>query len=376
MDAQTRWAIGQIQRYLRQGNAAAVIEIVERVLAHDREDRETHRLAVQYLALAYEHLRQWDSALHWLRQGLAIESKNPGLLAARGRVLMKAGKTAEAAALFRDLARRYPNQADYHGAIGSALLRLADVETAIPHLKRARELDPANPYILNDLASAYLLLGDLEASLSAFKQATDHIGPNDRELARDIRQSIEEVRAALVLRRRGVEATAPAKIVDLYPSDPTMPLPAEKMPASDVEPGGRAPTAGEDKVRATLLDALTERGCRPRQLLAALHLWSDFVEALPERERAGIEKRSVTWAAAVVYAIGRLDGAPWGKQREAAKDFRIGPASLSRCFSRIRRALAIEVGDPRYSTVPSRRRAALLERIRKSRIPPERLLLR
>jgi tetratricopeptide (TPR) repeat protein len=376
LDAQTQWAVGQIQRYSREGNAAAVVEIGEHVLAHDEGDLKTFLLAACCLASAYERLEQWDSSLRWLGQCLLIEPVNPTLLAARGRVLMKMGKTAEAAAVLCDLARRYPDQADYHGASGSVLLRLADLQGALHHLRRARELDPTDPYILNDLASAYLLEGDLEASLSAFKQATDHISPDDLELARDIRQSIEEVRAALILRQRGVDPPTAARIADVHSDYVSTSSMAAEPESGETKHDDPTTVFCNSKVRPVVLDAMTRQGCRPRQVLAALHLWSDYLETLPAEEQARTERKTPSWAAAVIYTIGRLDGAAWGIQREVAKSFGVSPATLSRCFGRLRRALTIEVGDPRYSTVPNRRRTALIEQIHLGQLTPERLLLR
>jgi len=376
MDAQTHWAIEQIQRYLREGNAAAVIEIGERVLMHDEEDMETFLLAARCLASAYEQLEQWDNAMRWLAQCLAIEPANPTLAAMRGRVLLKMGRVAEAAAVFRDLAKRYPQRSDYHGASGSALLQRGEIEEALPHLKQARELNPADPYILNDLASAYLLQGDLEESLSAFKQATDHIGPGDLELARDIRRSVEEVRATLILRRGAIEPRAEARIADVYPESAAMTPPTIERGAEATAQSDPAAAFRDSRVRAAVLAGLAERSARPRQVLAALHLWSDFLETLPAEKQARVDSRPPSWAAAVVYAIGRLDGAQWARQIEIAKGFGTSPSTLSRCFGRIRRALSLEIGDPRYCTVPSYRRAALIEQIHRGQRPAECLLLR
>lgn len=372
MDAQTRWAVEQIQRYLQEGNAAAVVELGEHVVAYEDEDVEAFILAGFCLALAYEQLERWDRSLHWFEQCLIIDPANPTLLWGRGRVLMKTDRNAEAANILRPLAERYSDQPHYHRAAGSVLLRLGDLDQALHHLKRARELDPTNPYILNDLAGAYLLGGDPEAALSTFKQAVDQITPNDLKLARDIRESIEEVRATLVLQRRATTPLTSARVADLHYDGVSLP---EKRETTTTEKPDAPPPLSDSKVRAILLDAMAERGCRARQVLAALHLWSDFLESLPAGERARVEQRAQSWAAAVLYTVGHLDGAPWAVQSNVAKSLAISPATLSRRFARLRRTLAIEVGDPRYSTAPCPRRAVLIEQIHEGRVAPEHLLL-
>lgn len=379
MDDQTRWAMRQMQRCLREGNAAAVVEIGEHVLARGDEDLETFRLAATCLALAYEKLGQWDRALHWFRQCLAMNPDDPTFLAGRGRVLSRMGKHAEAAAVFRQLAGNFPDRADYHAAAGSVLLRMADLSGALHHLQRARRLDPLNPYILNDLAGTHLLRGDLEAALGAFRQATEQIGRSDRELARDIHESIEEVRAALLLARSAAEPPPSARIADVYPvaealpavaasqvSEAARPEPDSADAPEAPSPKGVGPEHGvpfaESKVRAMVLETMIGHGCRSRQILAALHLWSDFMEALPAREFARAERKAPAWAAAVVYTVGRLDGATWAIQSAVAKCSGVSAATVSRLHNRLRRTLAIEDGDPRYSaTAGYQQRAVPIE---------------
>jgi hypothetical protein len=120
---------------------------------------------------------------------------------------------------------------------------------------------------------------------------------------------------------------------------------------------------------------MQKQGCRPRQILAALHLWIDFLETLSPDDNRRAEQRPRPWAAAVVYAVGRIDGAPWAVQAEVAKRFGISAATLSRRFVQLRQGLALEVGDPRYSSLSNEFRATLIEQIHKGDVVPDRLLL-
>jgi len=285
---------------------------------------------------------------------------------------MKMGKAREAAALFRRLAARYPGRPDYHQAAGAALLQTADRPRALEHLRKARELAPANPHVLNDLGEALLLEGDLEAALHAFRQATDHIAPGDVELAAGIRESIEEVRAALQLRERATGRPGSARVAMVGPDDsPPGTLTAEIPAVSD----DGAQFYAESNVRAILLEAATEQQCRPRQLLAALHLWSDLLDALAPDERQRTQRRARAWAAGVLYTVGRLDGEPWATQQHIAAALGVSMAALSRRFGHLKQALAIEIGDPRYGTRGSPRRDRLIQHIHEGRGNAEQLLL-
>jgi len=360
MDAQTQWAVEQIQRYLRAGNAAAVVELGEHLLARKNQDFETFRLAASCLALAYEKLGDGERSLYWFRQCLVMDPAQPALLAGCGRVLMKMGRHDEAATVFRHLTRRHPERADFHAAAGTVLLRLGELDGALRHLRLAYQLDPANPYVLNDLAGAYLLQGEFEAALSTYKQAVELIPPPDPEgtkqaspaqldLARDISESIEEVRAALVLHQHAAGAPPSAQVTDLYPADPSDSTPQVSEKMADADQPDVASFLATSKVRSMVLDTLVERGCRPREILAALHLWSDFLETLPAREWPRVEKRAEAWAAAAVYAVGRLEGAAWALQADLAEQFHIPKTTLSRHYGQLRHALDIEDDDPRYN---------------------------
>lgn len=371
MDAQTRWAVEQIQRYLKEGNPEAVVEIGETLLAREGDDLDVLLMTGFCLGMGYEQLQRWDRALHWFEQCLALDPSNPLLAAACGRVLMKMGQLKDAATIFRRLAAKFPDRADYHQAAGAALLQTADLRGALRHLIRARELAPDNPYVLNDLGQAYLLDGDFETALEAFRQAIRQIAPEDVDLAREIRESIEEVRAALILQERAAGPLDSASVSVLTLEG----IPAPDASAAVGDPGDAQQFYATCEVRAALLDGMIEKQCRPRQVLAALHLWSDFLETLSPAERERTQRRPQLWAAAGVYTIGRLDGEPWATQQNVAQDMRVSPGALSRRFVRLKQALVIEIGDPRYSTRGSSRRDKLIEQIHQGRGDPDWLLL-
>jgi len=376
MNAQTLWAAEQIRRRLREGDAPAVIQLAEFIVSQSDADLGLFALAAFGLALSWEQMGELERSLQWFEKCLAVEPRNPAVRAGRGRVLLKMGRAAEAAAVFLDLSRLYTDRADYHHAAGSALLHLADLEGALAHLERAARLSPNDPYILNDLASAHLLRGDLETALGLFKQATEQIGKNDLDLARDIRESIEELRATLLLFGQEDVWNQTARVADSPPAAP--PEAAETPPPTA---GGLSPTEDAreffyaSKARAIIKETMAGWRCRPRQILAALHLWLDFLEHLPPAGRRRTDRWARAWAAAVIYAVGRLDGENWARQETVADRLGISPASVSRRFGRLRKTLGIEVGDPRYCSVQDPRRFLLIEKIHRGEAPPEKFLL-
>ncbi|MCX8036860.1 MAG: tetratricopeptide repeat protein [Candidatus Sumerlaeia bacterium] len=347
MDPQSRWAVEQMQRYLRDGNTGAVLEIATRLLPLLNDDPEARLLALQCMALAREQRGEWAQALEGLEQCRALDCQSPAVRSSIARVLLKMGRYAQAGNIFLDLTRLYPQCAEYHAAAGTALLHLRNPEAALHHLRRARELNPADPYILNDIAGTYLLLGDLESALSAYKQAIEQVSDGDRSLLRDIRDSIEEVKAALALRRHAAGRSGEARVEDIAGSA------LHEAPGRDTHPHDDPTRA--DPVRALLLKQMGELGCRPRQILAALHLWSDFVETLDGEKRLQVTRRIAErsvrpWVASIVYAIGRIERAAWGRQSDVAKTCGVGTRTVSQRYGELRRALKLQKDDPRYST--------------------------
>ncbi|MBM3334869.1 tetratricopeptide repeat protein [Candidatus Sumerlaeota bacterium] len=378
MDARAHWAVREAQRYLREGNASAAIEIGEHFMSLDVEDLDAFRTVAICLALAYEKAEQLERALQWSAEIRRLYPDDPLVLSVYGRVAMKMGRHGEASAIFRQLAHRYPDQAQYHAAAGTALLRQGEFAGAQHHLERARAFDAGNPYVLNDLANVYLLQGELEASLRTFKQAIEQISraseiqnpksrirnQKDVELANDIRESIEEVRALLLLYRSVSGQIESAQVVEIYP---------DKSDAArrDGEPQVSEPPSQvleslppESQMRSALLEATLARGCRPRHILAAFHLWSDFLETLDRSERQRVEQQPQAWVAAVVYTVGRLHGATWARQAKIARDFGISLSAISRRARRLRRCLSIERADPRYTALA----APVLSHVRLSKL--------
>lgn len=374
MDPQTRWAVDQIQKCLRTGNAAAVIELGEHLLASRDDDLEVFMTAAFCVALAYERLGDWRRAQDRFDQCLVVDPENPTLLAGRARVLAGLGKDEAAAVIFERLAKEHDERVEFQHAAGSMLLRTGNVSDALGYLSRARMLDPSSPQILNELGTARLLTGDLEAALDDFRAAVDRMGPADRELALRIRENIEEVQAAMALQGRAVGVFDEARVIDLNAGDeddsPTDSSPAE--PRSSNEPGD---SDAVEAIRTLLLSELKDRGCRARQIVSALHLWSDFAEGLTDRERMGAARKPRPWIAAVYYTLGRLEAEPWAVQRTVATTFGVSAGSISRRFVRLCRALTIEIGDPRYCAIPTPKRTFLIDQICAGRDAPDRLLL-
>ncbi len=95
-----------------------------------------------------------DGELARLEQALAADPVNPALLTARGVMLDRKGRAAEAAEALEIAAELAPDAPVVAAALAIALLHAGAFAAAIPALRRAVALAPQDPNLRNDLAAA------------------------------------------------------------------------------------------------------------------------------------------------------------------------------------------------------------------------------
>jgi tetratricopeptide (TPR) repeat protein len=81
------------------------------------------------------------------------------------------GKTAEAAAHFRESARLQPESAAAQYNLGTTLLQMGDHEAAVRHLEQALRLDPGYERAHTNLGAALRLRGETAEAIGHFRQA-------------------------------------------------------------------------------------------------------------------------------------------------------------------------------------------------------------
>lgn len=125
--------------------------------------------------------------------------------AAAARAAFDAGRAAEAAQLFAELARDFPSHPLPHANLGMALRRLGKYEAAVASYRRALSLAPDNPGIMSSLGNALRALGQLHEAEMLQARAME-LAPRERALRynyaltlRDMRKLKEALRLLKVL---------------------------------------------------------------------------------------------------------------------------------------------------------------------------------
>lgn len=105
---------------------------------------------------------------------IATEEQNRDPLAAPFRVTLRARldqKFQPVRDAYVDFLLQHPNHARAHLAYGSFLLDLGDEAEALVHDEKARDLDPGNPAVWNNLGGLYARLGRIPEALSSYQEA-------------------------------------------------------------------------------------------------------------------------------------------------------------------------------------------------------------
>ncbi len=120
------------------------------------------------LSSAHEHLLTGDIAdtIRIAREGIKKGFENPALLTILSEGLIRSGASpgqpdfAEAQALLENAVSRQPNDAASQIALGTMHLAAGQLENAILHLQKGRQLEPDNPAVYSNLAKAFQRHGD------------------------------------------------------------------------------------------------------------------------------------------------------------------------------------------------------------------------
>ena len=89
----------------------------------------------------------------------------------RGRALHRAGRMAEAEALYRDVLRRHPDQADALHLMGVLALQTGRFSEAVDWISRAIASRPEFPEALNNLGNALKVAGRPDAAIDSYDRA-------------------------------------------------------------------------------------------------------------------------------------------------------------------------------------------------------------
>ena len=120
-----------------------------------------------------------EEAVAFFDQALAVDPRHPAFLINRGRVLIEAGRPADAARDLQLALQVMPaspaaqsQRAMLHNLLGVALQREGRAQEAIAHLGQALAMDPALTGALVNWGNALETLGDLAGAREKFQEAT------------------------------------------------------------------------------------------------------------------------------------------------------------------------------------------------------------
>jgi Tfp pilus assembly protein PilF len=105
------------------------------------------------------------------QQVLRAEPRQPDASHLLGLIACQFGKFEVAVELIGRAAFEAPERAPYHASLGSALLALGRLDAAEAALRRAVDIDPANPIACDDLGSVLARQGKVDEAVEVFRTA-------------------------------------------------------------------------------------------------------------------------------------------------------------------------------------------------------------
>jgi tetratricopeptide (TPR) repeat protein len=130
------------------------------------------------LATAQERSGKPQAALATMRKLLVLSPHHPGALNYVGYSLVEKGVSlGEAETLLSDAVEQRPDDGSIADSYGTCLLRQGKVSAAVAELRRAQNLSPGDPVILEHLGEALLASGKREEAGSVFRKALAVLEP-------------------------------------------------------------------------------------------------------------------------------------------------------------------------------------------------------
>jgi Flp pilus assembly protein TadD len=300
----------QAERQLQRGRRDRdVIALLDSLLQKAGEESADGLFAHRQLAELLLEQSPWRSALH-LRQLIQHGAADDGVHSLMGLCQALLGNYRMAVSSYRRALSLAPRNPWYHHNLGHLLdVGLGAAKDALPHLRMAHDLQAEEDEITASLAHCLARLGELEQARTMATQALKSAPGNG-----DHRALLEWV----------------------------------EMGAPDRRSTGLRRNRGDDEalsrqVHGLLRDRMREAGFTAAHVRRAQALWSAFVDQSDTR----VAKPAV-YAAAIEYAIAKLDRVQGVTQAQVARRYGVAAGSISSRYGQIRSALELVPNDPRY----------------------------
>ncbi|MFL5379637.1 MAG: tetratricopeptide repeat protein [Myxococcales bacterium] len=166
--------LGLIEALEREGHLAEAVSLLGNAArAHPRSEGVLFALAT-----AQDRSGKQQAALATMRKLLAVSPHHPGALNYVGYSLVEKGASlAEAEMLLSDAVEQRPDDGAVADSYGTCLLRQGKISAAVAELRRAQNLSPGDPVILEHLGEALLASGKREEAGSVFRKALAVLEP-------------------------------------------------------------------------------------------------------------------------------------------------------------------------------------------------------
>ncbi len=139
----TRARVGLATALLQQGNAAEAV--TEAKKAADEDPKSGEALAIQGLALlAQDPSKNWNDAIAQAQSGKFIDPKNPGILVAVGKIFEAAGRYPEANDAYNSAVAIDPANIPAQTALVSVLVRQGKTDDAATAIEKLAALAPTS----------------------------------------------------------------------------------------------------------------------------------------------------------------------------------------------------------------------------------------
>ena len=167
-------ALGLIEALEREGHLPEAVSLLTAAArAHPRSDG-----VLFALGSAQDRSGKSPAAVGTMRKVLALAPHHPGALNYVGYSLVEKGESLEEAeGLLLDAVEQRPDDGAVADSYGSCLLRQGKTAAALAELRRAQNLSPGDPVILEHLGEALLASGKREEAGSVFRKALAVLDP-------------------------------------------------------------------------------------------------------------------------------------------------------------------------------------------------------
>lgn len=306
------------ERALASGRRGGEVLSVLETMTREAPDGSAHAL------FAHRHLAElqlagspWRAALH-LRRVIEAGAADDSAYALMGLSQALLGNYRVAVSAYRKAVKLAPRNPWYHHNLGHLLdVGLSDSSAALDHLRVAHRIEPDEDEIAASLAHCLARLGQLPEARRMAELALSR-SPKNRE-HRALLDWIDEGAASNATPAGRVHRKPSGRFTVQDKSQPT------------------------DAVLALIENSMLSAGESTQRLARARALWSDFCG-----RRAVRSTKPAVYAAAVEYALAKLDGSANVTQAQLARSYGVAARSIGARYDEIRNVLALEPGDPRY----------------------------